>query len=116
MYTGDAWVAQDEGGYWIWDFGASYTRTFGAYWYASATIISGYCTSFSVTWYASNDGSSWTQFATYTFSGTATYGSAASPISSSITGTYRYIEANQYSTTSCMVYGYTYVDSVYRSG
>jgi hypothetical protein len=117
MSTYDAWIAQDEGATWVWDFGSNLTGTFTAVWYGQATADSGgYCTNFSINWYASPDGSTWTNFASYTFTGTGSYGSSSAPISSSITGTYRYIKVVQYSTTSCMVNeGYTYVDSVYET-
>ncbi|HVC58300.1 MAG TPA: hypothetical protein VND15_02390, partial [Candidatus Acidoferrales bacterium] len=114
LNTQDSWTAQDEGAYWIWDFGSSMTKTFTVKWYQATTPNGGYCVSFSTTLYASNDGSTWTQIATYTASGAGSYGSSGSPIVSTITGTYRYIKAQEYSTVSCLTApGQTYVDTVY---
>jgi len=109
MYTGDAWTAQDEGCYWIWDFGSSASRSFYIKWYDSATVVSGYCMSFTTYVYVSPDGSSWTLIASNTLSGTGT----SQVFTSNYNGTYRYVRVQQYSTTSCMVYGYTYVDGVW---
>ncbi|HUY70304.1 MAG TPA: hypothetical protein VMV00_01910, partial [Candidatus Baltobacteraceae bacterium] len=114
LNTQDSWVQQDEGAYWTWDFGSSMTKTFTVKWYQATTPNGGYCVSFATTLYASNDGSSWTQIATYTASGAGSYGSSGSPIVSTIAGTYRYIKAQEYSTVSCLIApGQTYVDTVY---
>jgi len=109
MYTADAWVAQDEGAYWIWDFGSSASRSFYVKWYDSATKISTYCMSFTTYVYVSPDGSSWTLIASNTLSGTST----SQVFTSNYNGAYRYVRVQQYSTTSCMVNGYTFVDGVW---
>jgi len=109
MYTGDAWIAQDEGCYWIWNFGSSASRSFYIKWYDSATKVSSYCMSFTTYVYVSPDGSSWTLIASNTLSGTGT----SQVFTSNYNGSYRYARVQQYSTKSCMVYGYTYVDGVW---
>jgi len=110
MRTYDVWEGQDEGCYWVWDFGSVDSREFFVKWYASATAVSGYCVDFTITISISADGSTWTSIDSYKF----TAGGQISVRTSSIKGSYRYVKVDQYSTTSCMVaYGYTYVDAVY---
>jgi len=110
MKTWDAWSAQDEGCYWIWDFGSVDSREFFVKWYASATAISGYCVDFTITISLSADGSTWTSIDSYKF----TAGGEIPVRTSSGRGSYRYVKVDQYSTRLCMVnYGYTYVDAVY---
>ena len=109
--TGDSWTAQDEGGTWIWDFGASHTGTFTVKWYAVSTKNPSYCDSVTITLSASNNGAAYTTFNTFTETSSTPYGSANSPIVSSITGTYRYVEFDQHSSTSCISNpSYGYVD------
>jgi hypothetical protein len=110
MRTYDVWNGQDEGCYWIWDFGSVASRGFRIKWKASATRYSTYCVNFTVTIYLSADGSTWTLIDSYQFTSGGT-----KPVGiSEGCGSYRYVKVDQHSTTACMVvYGYTYVDAVY---
>jgi len=110
MRTTDSWTAQDEGCYWIWDFGSSASRSFFVEWYNSLTGTSGYCGAFTTTISVSADGSSYTTIG----SNQLTSISTSSLFTNNYNGTYRYVKVDQYSTTACMAtYGYSYVDVVW---
>ena len=118
--TNDVSTSQSEGANWTWDFGSMQSGSIWAVWYAND--IAGSCgskpTALSVTWLVSaNDlGGSWRQFASYTFNSYKGYGSKASPITSNIAGSYRYVKVSQYSTTGAEACpGVTYTDAVYAT-
>jgi hypothetical protein len=116
LTTHDPWVQDDEGANWTWDFGSLRSGDFVAVWYANdvAGDCGSYPTGFSVAWYVSTNATSWVQFAGYTFSNYGNYGNSSFPMTSSTTGTYRYVRLSQYSPVYGMACpGVTYVDTVY---
>ncbi len=114
----DVWTDQWEMGNWTWDFGKVINGTFIAYWYATVHACKGYATYFNVTWYASQNGSTWVPFASYQFppitNGSATFPSQLLPLASFTVGPYRYIRVSAYSNNVSMSCpGVVYVKKVY---
>jgi hypothetical protein len=104
----DAWVAQDEGGNWTWDFGNPITGTFRIKWFARITgdSLPSYCVDVYYGIYVSNDGSTWTAVRTgefYHAAGAGAWSPYTSTYIEAVSGTYRYVRASIYSTTSCIV-------------
>ena len=106
----DAWVAQWENGNFIWDFGESYNGVFNIKWYGQAQGNYGWSTDVTFTISASNDLNTWTTIRQIKLT---TPNSLTSTYTDSITGTYRYIKADIYSTRRGMCgHCYLYVDYV----
>jgi len=106
----DAWVAQWENGNFIWDFGESYNGVFNIKWYGQAQGNYGWSTDVTFTISASNDLNTWTTIRQIKLT---TPNSLTSTYTDSITGTYRYIKADIYSTKRGMCgHCYLYVDYV----
>ncbi len=116
--TNDPWTGQWEEAQWEWTFPSSLTGTFYTKWYAYDALNGGcqpFGTDVTLTWAASNDGSTWTTFYTHTFTSAGGVGSSTSPEITDITGTYKYIRVTQYSNTANMACPMiTWVDGVWE--
>ncbi len=117
--TNDGWTAQWEQAEWEWTFSSSLTGTFYARFYAYDALNGGcasYGTDVTLTWAVSNDGSTWTNIYSHTFTAAGGVGSASSPITISTLGTYKYVNVTQYSNTANMACKMnTWVDGVWET-
>jgi uncharacterized protein (UPF0333 family) len=100
----DTCTNADAGANWTWDFGSVVAGTYNSIWYtddAGDSPCAAYGPNDTVTWYASADGNTWTEFTTNPTNLTTTYNwnpPYSYPIrNSSITGSYRYIKVSTYS-------------------